>query len=557
MGYFKIFIALIMSFVMFLSNGITSLLPGTPSEPKSEAELYEMADIFEKYELSDEIYVVNGGVSTDERAAIQSLQGLVARDKATIFINYGQDSATELAFLENAGCKLIYTDKNGENWTLKNLIPLFNSYITDNSYVLFTSTETTEQINMAFNYTTVYGCLAVPESCEETVNVLGMKKAYDLTENKITVIDQEKFYEEHKELFRTDALVHQNYMVSGLRDFAVQQNIFIAYAMDSNYVERTFRDKLLTELEPSSIVFGWCQYEVKFTESVSSFGHYVIPSDHCFNMTILNACEPQQISEKKDINAPELDPEKHYIAIVYSDGDNAQWVSNGYREFHIWQSFGLDTPVTWTFPPLMNEFSPVAVKKATDKLGNCSFITGPSGAGYARVSKMSAEKLEAYSEFTAATMLASGLTTMTLLDEPLGLPDFLWENKLSYFTRYDNIKGGILQIDPTRYAGGEGKVFFVDDKPFVSVRLSLWYPSGNADDVTNEWLKEQAEIVNNYSANISSISGYSVINVHPWTVGPDDLAYFVSQLDDGVEVISADELIAAVTANVPHKTAKP
>lgn len=557
MGYFKIFIALIMSFVMFLSNGVTALFSGTPAEPKSEAELLSMADIFEKYELSDEIYVVNGGVSADERAAIQSLQGLVARDKATIFINYGMDSKTELAFLENAGHKLIRTDENGANWTLKNLVPRFSSYITDNSYVLFTSTETTEQINMAFNYATVYGCLAIPESCEETAKALGLKKAYDLTEKEITVNDQDAFYEEHKALFRTDALVHQNYMVSGLRDFAVQQNIFITYAMDSDYVERTFRDKVLSELEPSSIVFGWCQYEVKFTESVSSFGHFVIPSDHCFNMTILNACEPQQISEKKEVKAPELDPAKHYIAIVYSDGDNAQWISNGFQEFHTWQSYGIDTPITWTFAPLMNEFSPVAVKKATDNMGNCSFITGPSGAGYARVSKMSAEKLEAYSEFTAATMLASGLTTMTLLDEPLSLPGFLWENKLSYFARYDNINGGILQIDPTRYAGGEGKVFFVDDKPFVSVRLSLWYPSGNADEVTNEWLKEQAEIVNNYSADINSISGYSVINVHPWTVGPDDLAYFVSQLDDGVEVISADELIAAVTANVPHKTAKP
>ena len=87
------------------------------------------------------------------------------------------------------------------------------------------------------------------------------------------------------------------------------------------------------------------------------------------------------------------------------------------------------------------------------------------------------------------------------------------------------------------------------------MRHSLWYPTGNADEVTNEWLKEQAEIVNSYTADLNSISGYSVINVHPWTVGPDDLAYFISQLDDGVEVISADELIAAVTANVPHKTA--
>ena len=557
MGYIKIFFSLIMSFIMFLSNGITSILPGNPPAQKSEAELYEMADIFEKYSLSDEIYVVDYYLSKDERAAIQSLQGLVAKDKSTIFINYGMDSASELAFLENEGYTLLRTNENGEKWNLKTLLPRFSSYIKNNSYVLYTSAETTEQINMAFNHTTVYGCLAIPESCEETAKALGLKKAYDLTDKEITVNDQDAFYEEHKAVFRTDALVHQNYMVSGLRDFAVQQNIFITYAMDSDYVQRTFRDKVLSELEPSSIVFGWCQYEIKFTESVSSFGHYVIPSDHCFNMTILNACETQQISEPKDIDISQLDPEKHYIAIVYSDGDNAQWISNGYQEFHTWQSYGIDTPVTWTFAPLMNEFSPVAVKKATDNIGNCSFITGPSGAGYARISKMSADKLEAYSDFTAATMLTSGLTTMTLLDEPLSLPGFLWENKLSYFARYDNINGGILQIDPTRYAGGEGKVYFADDKPFVSVRHSLWYPSGNADEVTNEWLKEQAEIVNSYTADLNSISGYSVINVHPWTVGTDDLAYFVSQLDDGVEVISADELIAAVTANVPHKTAKP
>jgi hypothetical protein len=75
--------------------------------------------------------------------------------------------------------------------------------------------------------------------------------------------------------------------------------------------------------------------------------------------------------------------------------------------------------------------------------------------------------------------------------------------------------------------------------------------------MTKEWLDEQAATVNGYPADINSINGYSVINIHPWTVSIENLSYFVSQLDDGVEVISADELIAAVTANVPHETAKP
>ncbi|MBQ6932388.1 MAG: hypothetical protein IJN38_09690, partial [Clostridia bacterium] len=76
-----------------------------------------------------------------------------------------------------------------------------------------------------------------------------------------------------------------------------------------------------------------------------------------------------------------------------------------------------------------------------------------------------------------------------------------------------------------------------------------------AAQVNQEWLKAQADIINSYPADINTINGYTVINVHPWTVGPDDLAYFVSQLDDGVEFLSADELLAAVAQNIPHKNA--
>ena len=75
--------------------------------------------------------------------------------------------------------------------------------------------------------------------------------------------------------------------------------------------------------------------------------------------------------------------------------------------------------------------------------------------------------------------------------------------------------------------------------------------------MTKEWLDEQAATVNGYPADINSINGYSVINIHPWTIGPDDLAYFVSQLDDGVEVLPVDQLLAAVEQNIPHEFAMP
>jgi hypothetical protein len=348
------------------------------------------------------------------------------------------------------------------------------------------------------------------------------------------------------------------YYAQGMRDFAVQQNIFVLYIEDADFEGRLFRDSIMRELEPSSSIFGWCQYEIKFTESASRYGHYVIPSDHSYNLSILSSFDVEEKFDSPYEGTVELDPEKHYVAIVYSDGDNLQWIQNGFNEFHTWQSYGLDTPISWTFAPTAAELSDVDVKRTLANSKNATFITGPSGGGYTRIMNMNSEELEAFSDYTASIMLESGLGIMTLLDEiKYETFDYSMQKRLGYFSRYDNIKGGILQLDPNDYAGGGGRVYFSDDKPFVTVGFSLWHPSGNADEVTNEWLAEKAAIINAKSADIKTINGYTVINIHPWTIGPDDLAYFVSQLDDGVEVLPVDQLLAAVEQNIPHEFAMP
>lgn len=558
MSFIKTVIALFLSIIMFITNGISSVFPGIIGDPLSEAELSELGGLFDPKPLAEEIVVVSG-VSKDERAAVQSLQGLVGREEASIFVNFGGQSSNELKDLEAAGCTLLYTDENGKPWSFENLVPRYLSHIKDNGYVLFTDSDTTEQINMAFNYATVFGWLAVPKSCEEKVKALGLEKKEDLTDDALDFTEQREFYSEYKDEFCKNALVHLYAAGSGLRDLAVQQRIFITFIEDDDFIGRTFRDRLFKDLEPASAILGWCKYEVKFTQCASRFGHYVIPSDHSYNVSVLTCNRIETAPMAQKVQAPQLDPDKHYVAIVYSDGDNAQWISNGFSEFHQWQSYGIDTPITWTFAPQMKEFSSTAVKRALDNNGGDSFISGPSGAGYARINKMSPDEISDFADLTAATMLASGLRIVTLLNDvpATAVNDLVYANKLRNFARYDNIDGGILQFDDEYYAGGRGKVYFVEDKPFMTVRFSLWHPSSDASQVTNEWLKEQAEIVNSYPADISSVNGYSVINVHPWTVGPDDLAYFVSQLDDGVEVVSAAELIAAVGDNVPHKTATP
>lgn len=545
-----------------LFNTIDSALLKKAPDAKSEEELVEMQDIFEDYDIADEITVVSLGVlNVAQRDTIISLQGLVAREKPAIFIDYGNAAnAYTLQELEKAGYTLSYNDEEGNPWGFESVITKFRSFIKDSGYILYKTHEDHGQLNTATNLATINGWLPVAAELEESVKALGLTKSADISGDDIDLKYLKKFYKEYKDYFRNDTLVHQYYYAMGMRDFAIQQNIFVIYIEDSDYPGRLFRDKIMRELNEGSIIFGWCQYEIKFTECASRHGHTVIPSDHSYNLTLTSSFDAaeENFTEKLP-DEVSLDPEKHYVAIVYSDGDNAQWISNGYSEYHTWQSYESDVPVSWTFCPLLSEISEVDIKRtleaSTDKT---AFITGPTGGGYSRIMNMNSGELEAFSDYTASIMLKSGLRVMTLLDEIKS--DRFYnsiEKRLSYFSRYDNIDGGILQLDPNNYAGGEGRVYFVDDKPFVCVGFSLWYPSGNAEEVTNEWLKEQADIVNAKTADINSINGYTVINIHPWTVGPDDLQYFVSQLGDNIEVIGVDELLSAISQNIPHESAIP
>lgn len=71
MNTIKTAIALLLSVIMFVLNGIGSLLPGVIPEAKSASELEELADIFDEYPLAEEIVVVRSSkLTTDERAAV-------------------------------------------------------------------------------------------------------------------------------------------------------------------------------------------------------------------------------------------------------------------------------------------------------------------------------------------------------------------------------------------------------------------------------------------------------------------------------------------------------
>lgn len=542
-------------FVSLILSVMALFTPEVP-KPVNIENSTELLDLFNQHELSDEVYVIDAGVlnTADKMHVAICLQGIVAKDKPSIYIKTNSADNYYLDEIKKSGINLIYTDENSDKWTLERLILKFKHYITDSGYVLYRPSDTAEGLNMATNLATLYGYLAVPDTLEELAINAGLVLKEDFSDDKYNAMFQWRIFNEYKDSFNFKAVVHEHYDMKGLRDLAIQQGFFTFY-VDDDKDGTWFRKLVLKHAGDNSFVLGWAKYEVRYVTEASENGNSVIPSDHCYNNSILASfnCElpPQKHNETKSYH----DENKHYCALVFSDGDNIQWIQNGFSEYYQKLSLKTDFPMTWTFPPILQKISPVSYKRIIDSSTiNDYFIAGVSGIGYMHPSEYPYKSLADFTDITAYSMSQSEQEYVSILDS---VPEnFIEEARLTeslkHYSRYDNIKGGILYLDPSRYMGGEGKVYFVDNKPFVSTRLSLWHPTNDKDSVTHEWLSEQADLVNSFEHDIYSTKGYSVVNVHPWSITLENLEYFVNLLDEDVVLVTVDELLEMMRVNVPH-----
>ena len=546
---FECFLILLGSFALLFRPAV----PEPAVDPALDGRLIRAA------EPADKVYVVEAGnLSADEMSAAICLQGLVNRERAQLYIVLDRMHRNYLEEIAKRGITLVKTDESGAPWTFRSLLELFGDRITDRGFVLYQKSDFAEGLNTACNYATLEGWLAVPETLQDEALSCGLVLKKDLTREKLNERWLRRFFDANRDRFNPSAIVHVKTAMTGLRDLAIQQGWYIMYS-DQSLSGNLYLDHVLKKTGEGAYILGWCEREDPFVRYASRRGCPVVASDHCRDNSFLSAYAfetPAQTGQGAHLTA---DPTKHYAALVYSDGDNAQWIQNGFGAYYEKRARCDDFPITWTFPPIQEQLSPVSASLVRGAAGanNC-FIAGVSGSGYINPSIFRVRSLDRFTTDTAAMMRRSGLDIVSILDEtPSALREKVFGQTLEYFARFDNIKGGVAMLHPDRYAGGKGRVWFSLDKPFVSVRLSLWYPEGEGAYVPPDWIEAQAEAVNAYPADPTSIDGYSVINVHPWTISTENLAYFVSLLDEHIQLVTADQLIDLISENVPHVNAAP
>ena len=526
---------------------LSALLALTACVKKNESEGLYKPDGF-----AQTVYVIKASnMSRAEREMITSLQGILAQHKATIFIE-DLDGVAESQntkywlddLIDRYGIKVEYVRNP---WTL---LSMFSNYITDCKYVLYTSPETSDNaydqsINMAATVSGVEGYIMIDKSIE----LLAVSRGFTLGKD-VTGSTFREIFEEYKDRLNKNYIVHQSPERSELRDYAIAGKVFCYYS--DHVTDTKLSAEVLAWANSNCVVLGWTEDELNFVASCSLYAKAVIPADWSSNLSFYAALDKENEIIKQSYTQEKItaDPNKHYVAIVMSDGDNIQWIQRNFIDStsYFGSKYRGEFKLTWGISPSLYDLAPsIAERVYSNQSANDQFISGPGGLGYTNITNYDKEELAEYAKMTASYMEKMDLHYANFLDA------YVDEEALKYFAEQDQIEGGIWNIG-NKYVGAQGGVYWENGKPFVSVRETLWRESSGIDNEYYGYTERVAQRINSYKCDPTSIEGYTVVVAHVWSIGTmDHIARFVNSLDEHVELVTVGELIELVKENVEQK----
>ncbi len=331
-----------------------------------------------------------------------------------------------------------------------------------------------------------------------------------------------------------------------LSDFAIASNSFVFYEnnMKSPVVSTIF-SKL--SISNKARFLGWGSSEGDLVGTSSKYNISVVASDWSENLSqfyLLNYTKTSVISAKRRKESIKAE-EYHYVTFLFTDGDNLQWLQNGFFNTD-WYGSDLrgSFPVSWTISGSVQEMSPIVyntiINNATK---NDSFAMGPSGYGYEIIEECN--DVKSFGINTAISIKNSNniLQNVNVIDN--------WNKANSYgpninimLDNGDNKIKSILYYFGNAYCGGNGNIFWYKNYPIITGKQALW--SGHND------YQQMAKKLNSYPVNPSNADGYSLIPVHVWSQNMLNVSKCIALLDNKVKVVGIDDFVDLILQNVKH-----
>lgn len=492
------------------------------------------------------LYLTPVPASPSDRLTLATLQGHCANASGEQILLMTGAWEKYLSPIRDKGVRVTDRRENGEPWDLGSLLAVFSGV--PEGYILCSDDLTDPSAFVAVSVAGVTGAVVVTSQNEKTAREAGLTLLLDARGKDDAWLRASAYF---PQLSARVAVEQPVSMAPKLIDYAVMAGAYIRYYDGTS--EREHRE-IFDFLDDGGCVLGYNNTlgEYATVGSLSQINLQLIPADHASNLSTLSGigCDLPDISRPQNNDARRENV--HTVTFIMSDGDNLQWMLNDFTSSKWFGSAERGRfPITWGLPCTAGQLCSPMVSYLYGNAGPTDgFIMALSGLGYTFPSRWNPRAREDMAQRVAACMAEMGLCYLEILDD-----NGFDADTLAAFTEQDAVRGAFY-IDYADYAGKNGAVLWVNQKPCVSARYRLW---AGVDGVSDP--KGIAAALNASSTDVSSPAAYSVVIVHAWSgldgqgrfvPGGDTMAAvrrLVSQLDPHVEVVGAGEFMERLTQN--------
>ena len=166
-------------------------------------------------------------------------------------------------------------------------------------------------------------------------------------------------------------------------------------------------------------------------------------------------------------------------------------------------------PIGWTVPAAAVHLLPTILSWLTKQASaNDTFVAGPSGAGYAFAEKLPGARAAPFAEATAELMAQAGLRLVNVIGS---VPT---SESLHQLTAQPDIDAVLYWTFDSDYSGLSGNVAYINGKPVIGGRRSLW---GDGSEGTALGPHALADSLATLPKDPADPNSYSLIPVHAWS----------------------------------------
>ena len=473
----------------------------------------------------DTVFVVyDDNFTEDEVFIIQTLQGILAKEKPAIYRDVGTGSTIWINDLISKG---LITPSYIFQENLIGLISNFKDQI--NGYVICDLHATSS--NIATSLAGILNAVPVTEKNIDLMKSLEIPLLYDLRDKNYRWL-----LDNFSEAFNKNIIIYQDTIKDlCLGDYSVFTNSL--HFFDNIHSELV--DTIFNSMQTNSFLLGWGNDEYQTVNKSSNHSISVLPADYSYNLSLLTNMNSNISQKSHEIETKTIDS-VHTVCFVMSDGDNIQWLLNWFITDNRW--FGNDKrgllDIGWTISPALSELAPTVMSKIYETsshtaLGKDYFIAGPSGTGYIYPEKF--KDLELYTEQLNSYMQKSDLNIVNIIGN--NFDDFY----LYSFLEKPNING-LFYYDFSKYSNHNGAIKFLNNKPIISARFNLWGGFNSTQTLSYK--------INNLPKDPYSASGYSLIPVHNWSNSVDSILLCSELFDENIRIVSPDKFVNLIKQNL-------